>query len=86
MTISVIRDDRNVKFSAWDACDVCEFVAGDNKYLVVKMPNKFSGWNVEVQVQRKRKDGSLVWADVSSYHHSRRYSEARSFVEERVWA
>jgi hypothetical protein len=86
MTISVIRDDRNVKFSAWDACDVCEFVSGDNKYLVVKMPGKISGWNIEVQVERKRKDGSLVWAHVDSHHHYRRYNEARSFVEERVWA
>ena len=82
MTVSIIRDDRNVKFFGWDACDVCEFVAGDNKYCVVKIPKN----GVEVQVERKRKDGSLVWAHVDSRHHYRRYSEARSFAEERVWA
>lgn len=82
MTVSIIRDDRNVKFFGWDACDVCEFVAGDNKYCVVKIPKN----GVEVQVERKRKDGSLVWAHVDSRHHYRRYNEARSFAEERVWA
>jgi hypothetical protein len=82
MTISVIRDDRNVKFFSWDACDVCEFVADETKYCVAKIPNK----GVEVQVERKRKDGTLVWAHVDSRHHYRRYNQARSFAEERVWA
>ena len=82
MTVSIIRDDRNVKFSCFDACDVCEFVAGSDKYRVAKIDDK----SVEVQVERKRKDGSLVWAHIDSRHHYRRYNEARSFVEERVWA
>ena len=82
MTISIIRDDRNVTYWGTEGCDICEFIGVENKYRVVKIPNK----RVEVQVERKRKDGSLVWADISSYHHGRRYSEARSFVEERVWA
>jgi len=82
MTVSVIRDDRNVTYWGREGCDICEFIGVENKFRVVKIPNKC----VEVQVERKRKDGSLVWADVSSYHHHRRYSEARSFAEERVWA
>ncbi len=82
MTVSVIKDDRNVKFFSFDACDVCEFVADDNKYRVAKIPSI----GVAVQVERKCKDGSLVWAHVDSRHHRRRYNEARSFVEGRVWA
>jgi hypothetical protein len=82
MTVSITRDDRNVTYWGTEGCDICEFIGVENQYRVVKIPNK----RVAVLVERKRKDGSLVWADVSSYHHSRRYSEARSFVEERVWA
>jgi len=86
MTVSVIRDDRNVTYWGTEGCDICEFIGVENKYRVVKSPGAISGWNIEVQVERKRKDGSLVWAHVDSHHHYRRYNEARSFVEERVWA
>jgi len=83
--INILQDDRNV-MSMWQRpADICVIELPCGKYRVTK--DKWNdGVTHYVEVERQRKNGKNVWANLCDHAHKRRVALVLHFAQTKVWA
>ena len=81
--INIIEDERNTTY-ALQAVDLCIIELPCGKYRVRRFVE--DGYICSVEVERQRKNGKTVWANLCSHAHRHRFALAAHFATTKVWA
>lgn len=81
--INIIEDERNTTY-VFETVDLCTIELPCGKYRVRRLVK--NGHIFSVEVERQRKNGKTVWANLCSHAHRHRFALAAHFATTKVWA
>jgi len=81
--INIIEDERNTNHNL-ETVDRCTIELPCGKYRIMRWVK--NGHIFSVEVERKRKNGKIVWGALCSHAHRHRFGLAAHFATTVVWA